>query len=539
MMHDEISELRKILADRQQQLYGLDVIEKAIEKIGSLKRDLSTRASASATAEINLDHALISQLLEHTIIYVYYGKPDIGRQAALKTKLQVASEQIETEKQLELVIVLGIILSIALTIMLVRFFNQAAGNRLATIAKNISRFAANEALLPEVSGSDEIAALDHFFHKTAAEVREMLQRESAVIENSCDIICSIDQSNRFAFINPAVQDIWGYSRNELPGLSVTAFLSADDLRDTTAHFQKVIESHDPVTFENQVKKADGSLADMQWSCQWSESEKLIFCVLQDITARKQVDRLKQEFVAIVSHDLRTPITASATFLELLDVGVYGELSPRGQLDLEKNAEGLQSLSDLVIDLLDIERLESGKLELELLPGHLSQLIEIAYDKVENHAVRNNIRFDIQYIEDDPPVLLDEKRTEQVLINLFACAIKLSQRRSYVRISQEQRDGIVKVNVALDAATTSAAITDAIFEPYRISEIPAAVDCGGRNLGLPLCKAIITKLGGKIGVEQPDRNRLTFWLQLPVADSSGQSLTISGASIVVMDKATGA
>jgi two-component system sensor histidine kinase VicK len=115
------------------------------------------------------------------------------------------------------------------------------------------------------------------------------------------------------------------------------------------------------SFENRIICQDGRGVDFAWSAHWSKADKTLFCVARDITERKQVDRMKRDFVAMVSHDLRTPLTSIQMVLSLLEAEAYGQLSDSGHENLEAAEANVNRLIGLVNGLLDLEKMESGKL----------------------------------------------------------------------------------------------------------------------------------------------------------------------------------
>lgn len=519
-MNAEIGQLRQLLKDRPQQMYSLSVIEESVRNIVSMQNDLEIAKKGSDSKAAESSEKLIKQNFERAILFAFYGRANVGQQEVLRVKLKVIETQVETAKRLQLVMILGILLNIALALSLAAYFNRAAGKRLAVISENIDRFAENKPLAREVGGADEIAQLDSFFHKMAQTVEAATRRERAVIDSATDIICSLDKEGNFAFVNPAVQEVWGYEPEKLNGKHVAELISGDEVGDTLHALEQLKENHGSQTFENRVRRAEGSLADMQWSCQWSDAEGLIFCVLQDISERKQLERLKQEFLAIVSHDLRTPLTSATAFLELLDVGVYCELTPKGERELEKDKLGLGVLRDLIVDLLDIERMEAGKLELDAVLLDLQQILTDASKVVRSYADLRSIKLEIEPCDTD--MIGDPDRMKQVMVNLLAFAVKVSQRNRAVRVSIAETEELIEGRVRLDAANFSDSLGEHIFEPYRLNEFSDVTESGGRRLGLALCKAIIKRHRGWVGVETKPESVCTLWFRVPKEKAAAEA-----------------
>jgi PAS domain S-box-containing protein len=508
-----IAELRRLLKDRQQQIFGLDVIESGIERIIALRQDAIRSRNQSDSQRSQLDEQLIGQIFERVIIYIRYGFPDVGQQTVLKVKQQMMGKEVETAKRLEQFMLLGVLFNFMLSLLLAAYFNRAASMRLAVITENILRFSRHEPLQPELSGADEIARLDGFFHEMAQVVDATARRERATIESATDVICTLDGEARFVFVNPVAKEVWGHSPEELVGNSVSVIIKSEDCTDFLASIKQLIDSRESRAIECRVRRADGTFIDMAWSAQWSQTERLVFCVLQDITQRMQLERLKQEFVAIVSHDLRTPLTTAIAYLELLTSGVYGEVTESGGAEIERVLKKATGLSGLIVDLLDMEKLHAGKLELSMQKVRLKDLFLNADDNIDSYAREHRVRIEIE--STDETVWADGERITQVLCNLIACAIKLSPARSVVRVSAGRVDEFVEVKV-LASAANSGLNSEMIFEPYKSVDLPDLSDAGGSRLGLPLCRSIVSRHGGRIGMVPRAESGCGFWFCLPTA-----------------------
>lgn len=508
-----ISELRRLHKDRHQQLYGLDVIESGIDRIVSLRQDATASRAQSDNEKAALNEQLIGQIFERAIIYVRYGFPDVGQQSVLKVKQAMMDAEVETAKRLEQFMLLGVLFNFVLALLLAAYFNRAASMRLGTITDNIERFSKHEPLQPQLSGADEIARLDGFFHEMAQTVDATARRERATIESATEVICTLDSEARFVFVNPASKNVWGYSADDLIGKSVRVVVEDEDFTDFQSAIRQLIETPESKSIECRVKRADGTLLDMHWSAQWSQTERLVFCVLQDISQRMQLERLKQEFVAIVSHDLRTPLTTAIAYLDLLTSGAYGEVSENGSDELKRVLKKATDLSGLIVDLLDMERMNAGKLELDYEKVRLKDLFLNAEDNVDAYARQQRVRIEIE--QSDETIWADGGRINQVLSNLLAYAIKLSPPKSAIHLSAASVDDSIEVKITSKNARSTLS-AESIFEPYKSAELPDLSDAGGSRLGLPLCRSIIKRHDGQLGMVTPAEGGCCFWFRLKAA-----------------------
>ncbi len=232
-----------------------------------------------------------------------------------------------------------------------------------------------------------------------------------------------------------------------------------------------------------------------------------------VKALKEVEEMKQQFVAMVSHDLRTPLTSVCGFLELLQHGAYGSLSEQGQKRTQLAERNISRLISLINDLLDMEKLESGRLE--LIPENIPlepvviRSIEAVRVFAEQHKV--NLLSDPM----DCTVYADGNRLIQVLVNLISNAVKFSPVDGNITISAKPAGDFIEVRVTDQGCGVPKSYHETIFERFRQVRATDATQKGGTGLGLAICKAIVEQHGGRIGVESEDGKGSTFWFSVPV------------------------
>jgi signal transduction histidine kinase len=287
----------------------------------------------------------------------------------------------------------------------------------------------------------------------------------------------------------------------------------EDMKTTGESIESIRGSEGRGQFENRVKKKDGTLVDVLWAIQWSEAEEMMFCVAHDITERKNIERMKQEFVAMVSHDLRTPLTSIQGFLTLLETGMYGELNEGGAQNLSIAESNISRLIALINDLLDIEKMESGKLQMDLRECPLSEVFDRSVGGVVGFAEQQQIKLAMG--DTNLVALADRDRLVQVLINLISNAIKFSPKDSLVRVEAVQIDDFVEVRVADKGRGVPPEYRDVIFERFQQVKSTDATKKGGSGLGLAICKAIVEGHGGTIGVISEEGKGSTFWFRVPL------------------------
>jgi len=225
---------------------------------------------------------------------------------------------------------------------------------------------------------------------------------------------------------------------------------------------------------------------------------------------KEANQRKQELVAMVSHDLRTPLTSVRAALTLLSDGVYGELPASGQEQVEAAERSADRLIKLINNLLDIEKLDSTPLKLE--SCSLNQIVGAAIDSSQSFAQSKDLT--ITRNTGDITLAADGERLTQVLVNLLSNAIKFSPRNTTIALTASQSGNWVEVKVKDSGRGIPKGLEEKIFERFQQVEATDGNDQEGSGLGLAICKAIVQQHGGQIGVvSSPDKGS-EFWFRLP-------------------------
>ncbi len=410
---------------------------------------------------------------------------------------------------------LALLFNIGLAIGLALYFNRGTSSRMVILMDNTRRLAKGQSLNPPIGGRDEIAHLDRTFNEMAEALERAARKERAMTENAVDVICSLDKNLNFQKLNPASFKVWGYLPEELQGKSLQLLIPPEDFESLHESFASLREKVGNAPIESRLKKKDGSFTEMLWSVQWSREEEGYFCVAHDITERKEIEKMKRDFVAMVSHDLRTPLTSIQGFLSLLEAGAYGELSEAGNSSLNVADNSISRLIKLVNDLLDVEKIESGKFELQPQKVLVKEITGQALEAVADFARQNNV--ELSERESDASQLkinADSDRLIQVLVNLLSNAIKFSGAGSQVTVSTKDLGELLEFSVEDQGRGIPEIHLTSIFERFSQVKKSDAKNRKGAGLGLAICKAIIEKHGGKIGVESQEGKGSRFWFSVP-------------------------
>jgi len=414
----------------------------------------------------------------------------------------------ETKQTLFIAVLIDLLLAVLLAVT----FARRVAARLKTLMDNSVRLARGQPLTKPLSGSDEIAVLDRSFREMAEALEHSQSAERALVENAQEVICSLSADWQFINVNRACAAVWGYEASELIGSRVVRIIYPDDVARALAYFEQLKDGAEMKPLEIRITCKDGAVRTFLWSLRWETREKSLFCVVHDITERKEIERMKQEFVEMVSHDLRSPLCSIQAFTQMLETGYYGQLTDTGKETLQFVNSSSDRLIQLVGDLIDIDKLESGMMELDLQRTKLSSVFREAKHSVESLA--SSQQKNIVCEDNGIQLLMDGDRMIQVIVNLLGNAIKFSPAGSEIRVVAQEIDDSVEILVIDQGRGIPAEMLESVFARFKQVSTADAKKRKGSGLGLAICKAIVEQHGGKIGVKSEVERGSTFWIHVP-------------------------
>jgi signal transduction histidine kinase len=249
----------------------------------------------------------------------------------------------------------------------------------------------------------------------------------------------------------------------------------------------------------------------------NEEGELLSVIAQcrDVTQELESERLKKEFTSTLSHELRTPLTSIIGSLQLLNSGVVGEVD-KDMLELTTVAErNAQRLLDMINDILDIEKIESGKFQLNPEMIELDELVRESLVLNRAFGERFGVRFQALGEPVRVTVNADRKRVLQVLTNLLSNGAKFSPEGGAVEVAMAKVDGRVRVEVHDRGPGIPENFRGRIFSRFAQAESALTRKKGGTGLGLAICKRLIELMGGTIGFGDREGGGTTFYFELPI------------------------
>ncbi len=441
--------------------------------------------------------------------------------ALQKSKFRVqATDLPELRQQVGYLIGALAAISVGTGIFLIILFQGNVVKRLHVIEDNSTKFSKGEKLNQPVEGNDEIAYLDRSFHVMANLVEDAATKERAIIKNATAVICSLSPQGEFLQVNPACRKVLGMKEEQLKSM-VLRDIVADEYKATIGGIlADACSAHSAVEFENQIVKPDGAVVDILWSAQWSESEQALFCVAQDISEKKRIEELKKEIVQMVSHDLRSPLMAITAAIFLIRNGKGGEVPPAMEKHLTTAQVSVDRMKTLVDDLLDIEKIKSGKLEINQVDVDLAEVFEEVVLSLSPWA--KSVGVVLESIGEPPVAFVDHDRIVQVLVNLVANALKFSPQGGTISLESIENEKEISVFVLDEGPGIPADLLPVLFERFTQAKASGANVKGGSGLGLAICKSLVELHGGRIWAEAPETGGTRIVFTLPKAKGSALS-----------------
>ncbi len=234
----------------------------------------------------------------------------------------------------------------------------------------------------------------------------------------------------------------------------------------------------------------------------------------DITERKRIERMKDEFISTVSHELRTPLTSIHGALGLITSGKAGDVRPEIMKLLDIALRNSERLRGLIDDILDIQKIESGRVKFDLRPLELKSILETSLEDNKSFGEQFNVKFVMDDILPEVKVSADSNRLKQVMDNLLSNAAKFSPTDSSVEVSVFRHDEVVRVAVKDNGPGIPDDFKGKIFKKFTQADSSITRERRGTGLGLSIAKAIIEEHGGKIGFETEIDVGTTFYFDLP-------------------------
>jgi PAS domain S-box-containing protein len=363
-----------------------------------------------------------------------------------------------------------------------------------------------------------------------AQLRDSISQSNAIVETALDAIVTTDDHGRIDLFNPAAEKMFGYSADEIARAQVSSLISSLASKTNGAggngHLSKRLDTMAGCRQEEQAIRASGQMfpIDIQVTDFEIEGAKKYLGIIRDITERKEIERVKSEFVSTVSHELRTPLTSIRASLGMIASNALGDVPDKVMRLVTIAEKNTERVINLVNDILDIEKLQAESMEFNLKPLLLNEFIESVLDTYHPLAQKSAIKIQFRSADPSVSVMADGDRLSQVISNLLSNAIKFSPKNSTITIAIEHRAKMIRVLVSDQGRGVPKNFQDKIFGRFKQADSSDTRQKGGTGLGLNISREIIKHHGGTIGFDNGFNNCINNGFESGLQSEQGKGAT---------------
>jgi len=345
-------------------------------------------------------------------------------------------------------------------------------------------------------------------------VKEKNQTE-AVVQSLAEGLVVVNNKGEVVMMNPAAEKLLGVDKKQKIGKGLTEDLSGNEVvslvQDVKGQVEKVVEIDSAQAETKKIIRSSSALVE-------NENGQTVgmVSVLTDVTKQRELDRLKSQFVSSVTHELRTPLVATQKALDVILTKAAGPVNEDQARFLDIARRNLERLYALINDILDLSKLEAGKMQMTFAPASVEKMIEEVCSSLGSWANSKGIQF-VKKVESGlPTVTMDANRIIQVLNNLVSNALKFTPQGGLVTVEAKSRGGQhVEISVQDTGIGIAKEDLEKVFERFLQVGERRQTDVSGTGLGLSIAKEIVERHGGRIWAESEKGQGTKFSFVLPL------------------------
>lgn len=359
---------------------------------------------------------------------------------------------------------------------------------------------------------------------TVRDITELVkesERAVAILASAVDGFVVLDEKGKIANLNAAAESILNISEKEALGKSPTELPLSEEFLDLFSRGE-LLTAEDRRTERELMTESDGEGLCLKVIARpiYDRRHSLLghLVVMRDVTVEKRIDQMKSDFISMVSHELRTPLTSIKGYVDLILEGDVGEINDMQREFLEIVKQNGDRLVGLINDLLDLSRIESGRVQLRKDPVDLDKAIEHAIDTAKTLAEEKGQMLSITKPDRLPIIIGDADRITQILVNLLSNAVKFTPNGGSIELRADADDRLVTISVSDTGIGISPTDQAKLFDKFFRVDNSLTREVGGTGLGLSIVKTLVEAHGGQIWVESELGKGSTFAFSLPVVGS---------------------
>ena len=461
--------------------------------------------------------ARFSQTAGRTMLYVAVPVRSGGKTLGIvRLALSLAEVEAQVSRPRRTVVAAALAATVVATLLGLLIAEHTARplRQLTRMAERMAKGDLSARLSP--GGRDEVGQLTRAFNRMGEHLQEQVaaltrerSRLATMLEHMADGVIITDEEGELRLINPAAARMLDIGKGDVMGRPVAQVLRDHRLIELWRRAQKGgREQVEAVEVDRQGLFLQAIVTPLH-----EAGRAGYLLILQDLTRIRRLETVRRDFVSNVSHELRTPLSSLRALVDTLRDGALDD-PPAAQRFLDRMETELDALTQMVQELLELSRIESGQVPLRLRPVAVAEVVAPAAERLRPQAERGGLTLAVDLAGDLPPVLADAERVQQVVSNLVHNACKFTPPGGQVTVSAQAVGGEVVVAVRDTGVGISTEDLPRIFE--RFYKADRARSRGGTGLGLAIAKHIVQAHGGRIWAESREGAGSTFFFSLPVA-----------------------
>lgn len=356
-------------------------------------------------------------------------------------------------------------------------------------------------------------------------LRQESQRNHTILENIADGIIAIDSQGLITSFNPAASRVFGYSPHQVIGRNVSMLMPEPHRSAHDGYLRRYLQTGEQRIMgaprEVEGIRSDGSLFSLELSVsEVPGAEGVTFLgMVRDISERKRLERMQNEFVSTVSHELRSPLTSIAGSLSMAANGALGQLPPKAQQMIDLAFRNANQLSAIINDLLDMEKLVSGKMPLKCQPVSVDEQVCQSLENIQAFADQQQVTLHLYSSDNLLTIDVDSRRFQQILSNLLSNAIKFSPVDGEVSVNVQDLGEWVRISVSDHGSGIPESFRNRVFQKFAQADGSDSRQKGGTGLGLAITRELTEQMGGHVTYESLEGEGTTFYVKFPAVSAS--------------------
>lgn len=515
--------------ERKKSVASVEILRRTIKTLSKYidETDMLIKNNASYTARRDL-----LTLITHT-------KEIIGNNVQELMEFNLTQSQkninfIKSNYNIALCLIIFLFLiSIIASVSFLLFVIKDTVNKINTVSRHANRLANGDLAIEHIDfgDSNEFQVLAQSFNQMKKNIKEYISQLSSSEMRISSILTALNDgiviTNSWGMIescNDAITKIFNYKKEDVIGKNIHEIINAIDFsryKYDRFNAQELVKDIKIIDNKYQLEGITQNDSKVPIEVSYNEIEiegkRATTFIIYDITQHKNVEKMKDEFIAIVSHELRTPLTSIKGALGLVNAGVIGNIPDKASEILKIANKNCSRLSNIINDILDLEKIKAGKMELKIKEYDVVPIVAEAVEASLDYAKQYNVEYRITNLIDSAIVNIDKNRLIQVLFNLLSNAAKFSHPNSIVNIEVTKMDSqLIRISIKDTGIGIADEFKPQIYDNFSQADSSDSRQKGGTGLGLCITKEILTMLGAAISFESKLNEGTTFFVDLPSA-----------------------